>query len=78
MPSYNPNDFVQGVSQELYGSLLNDEKQPLINKTISGRYSPGSTFKMIVALAALEAGIIKRDTKIGCYGKIISYTEETD
>ena len=70
MPSYNPNDFVQGVSQELYGSLLNDEKQPLINKTISGRYSPGSTFKMIVALAALEAGIIKRDTKVGCYGKI--------
>lgn len=70
MPSYDANDFVQGVSQELYNQLLYDEKQPLINKTIAGRYSPGSTFKMIVALAALEAGVITRETKVGCSGKM--------
>lgn len=70
MPSYDSNDFVQGVSQELYDELLHNEKQPLINKAIAGRYSPGSTFKMIVALAALESGTITKDTKVGCYGKI--------
>jgi len=70
MPSYDSNDFVQGVSQELYDALLYNEKQPLINKAIAGRYSPGSTFKMIVALAALESGAITRDTKVSCYGKM--------
>lgn len=70
MPSYDSNDFVQGVSQELYDALLHNEKQPLINKAIAGRYSPGSTFKMIVALAALESGAITRDTKVSCYGKM--------
>ncbi len=70
MPSYDSNDFVQGVSQDLYSKLLYDEKQPLINKAIAGRYSPGSTFKMIVALAALEAGVITKDTTVSCYGKM--------
>jgi len=70
MPSYDSNDFVQGVSQDLYNVLLYDEKQPLINKAIAGRYSPGSTFKMMVALAALEAGVINKETKVGCTGKI--------
>ncbi len=70
MPSYDSNDFVQGVSQELYDTLLYNEKQPLINKAIAGRYSPGSTFKMIVALAALESGTITKDTKVSCYGKM--------
>ncbi|MBR1649180.1 MAG: penicillin-binding protein 2 [Alphaproteobacteria bacterium] len=70
MPSYDSNDFVKGVSQDTYQALLYDEKQPLINKAIAGRYSPGSTFKMVVALAALEAGAINRDTRIGCYGKM--------
>lgn len=70
MPSYDSNDFVQGVGQDLYNVLLYDEKQPLINKAIAGRYSPGSTFKMMVALAALDAGVITKDTKVGCNGKI--------
>ena len=70
MPSYDSNDFVQGVSQDLYNVLLYDEKQPLINKAIAGRYSPGSTFKMMVALAALDAGVITKDTRVGCSGKI--------
>lgn len=70
MPPYDSNDFVQGVSQDLYNVLLYDEKQPLINKAIAGRYSPGSTFKMMVALAALDAGVINKDTRVGCNGKI--------
>ncbi len=70
MPSYDSNDFVQGVSQDVYNALLYDEKQPLINKAIAGRYSPGSTFKMMVALAALEAGVITKDTRVGCSGKL--------
>lgn len=70
MPSYDSNDFVLGVNQDTYNRLLFDEKQPLINKAIAGRYSPGSTFKMIVALAALEAGVITPETRFGCAGKM--------
>ncbi len=70
MPSYDANDFVFGVNQNTYNQLLYDEKQPLINKPIAGRYSPGSTFKMIVALAALEAGVITPETRFNCAGKM--------
>ncbi|MBP5399186.1 MAG: penicillin-binding protein 2 [Alphaproteobacteria bacterium] len=70
MPSYDSNDFVLGVNQATYNQLLFDEKQPLINKPIAGLYSPGSTFKMMVALAALEAGVITPETRFGCSGKM--------
>ena len=56
-PSYDPNPFVLGISQTEYSALLNNDHRPLHNKWASGMYPPGSTFKMIVALAALEAGI---------------------
>ncbi len=69
-PSFDSNDYVKGLSQAEFAALLNNEKKPLMNKAISGQYSPGSTFKMIVALAALEEGIITPETKIGCSGKI--------
>ena len=63
-PSFDPNDFNGGISQRKWDSLRGDIRKPLINKTVSGQYSPGSTFKMIVALAALEEGIITvEDTK---------------
>lgn len=70
-PSYDSNDFVQGVSHQIYNDLLANEKSPLMNKAVSGQYSPGSTFKMIVALAALEAGVITKDTKVACHGKMM-------
>ncbi|MCK5425989.1 MAG: penicillin-binding protein 2, partial [Emcibacter sp.] len=68
-PAFDPNDFNLGISQKKYDVLLNDTRKPLVNKTVQGEYPPGSTFKMIVALAALEAGIIKSDEKIFCNSK---------
>ncbi len=69
-PSYNSNDFVNGVSSKIYDELLSNERSPLLNKAIAGQYAPGSTFKMIVTLAALEEGIITRDTKVYCSGQL--------
>lgn len=68
-PAFDPNDFNLGISQKKYDALLNDARKPLTNKTVQGQYPPGSTFKMIVALAALEAGVIDKDEKIFCNGK---------
>ena len=67
-PSYNPNNFVLGISKSDWNTLLNDERKPLLNKATSGAYPPGSTFKMIVAAAALELGIIGLNDKIFCSG----------
>jgi len=64
-PSFDPNDFNNGISQKKWDALRGDIRKPLINKAVSGQYSPGSTFKMIVALAALENGIVTlEDTHI--------------
>lgn len=69
-PAFDANLFVDGISFKNWNSLLYDEKTPLTNKTISGQYSPGSTFKIVVALAALEAGIIDYNTTSFCSGKM--------
>ena len=55
-PSFDPNNFVEGVSKEYWQQLTSDPKKPLNNKPISALYAPGSTFKLMVALAALENG----------------------
>lgn len=65
-PSFDPNDFNGGISQRKWDSLRGDIRKPLTNKAVSGQYSPGSTFKMIVALAGLEAGIITAEDKTFC------------
>ena len=67
-PSYNPNNFVLGISKSNWNNLLNDERKPLLNKATSGAYPPGSTFKMIVAATALELGLIGLNDKIFCPG----------
>lgn len=67
-PGYDPGAFSAGLSTTAWRQLLNDPRGPLNNKAISGAYAPGSTFKPIVALAGLEAGIITADTRIGCPG----------
>ena len=67
-PSYNPNNFVLGISHSDWNDLLNDERKPLLNKATSGAYPPGSTFKMVVAAAALELGLIGLNDKIFCAG----------
>ncbi|MDY4840827.1 MAG: penicillin-binding protein 2 [Alphaproteobacteria bacterium] len=69
-PSYDPNLMVTGISNEDWKALVNNERHPLTNKVIAGRYSPGSTFKMIVALAGLESGAIKPETRFFCSGKM--------
>ena len=70
-PSYDPNLFSQGLNNEQWNALVNNEKKPLSNKAISGQYSPGSTFKIITALAALESGTIKPDTRFFCAAKML-------
>lgn len=67
-PSFDPNLFTNGISYKHWNELLNNERTPLINKAVSGQYSPGSTFKVVVALAALEAGVINLNTHFNCTG----------
>lgn len=69
-PSFDPNAFVTGISQADYDALSKNPKKPLFNKFIGGAYPPGSTFKMVVALAALEAGVIDDREKVYCSGKM--------
>jgi penicillin-binding protein 2 len=61
-PGYDPNIFNTGLTQKTWNSLVHNPLSPLINKAISGQYAPGSTFKMMVALAGLEAGISPQTT----------------
>lgn len=69
-PGFDPNAFNTGLTDRQWKNLVNNEKTPLINKTIGGHYAPGSTFKMVVALAALEKGVIGPDSEIFCSGEI--------
>lgn len=70
-PSFNPNLFTYGLSVDEWKDLTTNPKNPLLNKVLGGLYSPGSTFKMVVALAALEAGVVRPDTKINCSGHVV-------
>lgn len=67
-PSFDPNLFTKGIAKKDWEALLNNERKPLTNKAVSGQYSPGSTFKIVVALAGLEAGVIKPNTTVQCKG----------
>lgn len=68
-PAYDPNAFNSGLSVAQWKALISNEKAPLSNKAISGLYAPGSTFKPVTALAALQDGDITTDTKVTCYGR---------
>lgn len=67
-PGFDPNEFNKGISQTNYNILLNDPKLPLINKAIQGQYPPGSTFKMMVAISAVENGVISPEATVHCSG----------
>jgi penicillin-binding protein 2 len=67
-PSFDPNAFNQGLSHKLWRSLVDNERAPLTNKAVAGQYPPGSTFKLIVALAALEAGAVDPNSTVYCPG----------
>ncbi|MGR3781152.1 MAG: penicillin-binding protein 2, partial [Albimonas sp.] len=68
-PGFEPNQFVFGISSKNWSALLNDPYRPLSNKTVAGVYPPGSTYKMIVALAALEKGVIDGAESVFCNGR---------
>ncbi len=68
-PSFDPNSFVFGISQDDWQIIRNDPMKPLVNKTLQGNYSPGSTIKPLVALSALENGIIDTNFTVKCTGK---------
>ena len=72
-PSFDPNLFVFGISQDEWQMIRNDPMKPLVNKTLQGNYSPGSTIKPIVALSALENGIINPNFTVRCTGKSEMY-----
>ena len=69
-PGFDPNAFNKGLSENEWQALLSNPRAPLTNKVISGRFSPGSTFKMVVALAALEKGVITPESSLFCSGSI--------
>ncbi len=67
-PTYDPNEFTRGISNENWQALLKDPRKPLLNKCVTGQYPPGSTIKPVVALAALEQGIVRPETEYYCNG----------
>ena len=68
-PSYDPNPFNNGISTDAWNALMQNPRKPLVSKAIAGQYPPGSTFKMMVALAALEAGVLTQHHQTFCTGK---------
>ena len=69
-PGFDPQGFNIGLTQQAWADLTTDPRNPLLNKAIAGQYPPGSTFKMIVAMAALDAGMISQDQKVFCEGHV--------
>ncbi|TNF55925.1 penicillin-binding protein 2 [bacterium] len=69
-PSFNPNLFSRGINYDDWERLVNDPRKPFLNRTIQSQYPPGSTFKPITALVALEEEIINENTKFYCRGSI--------
>ena len=72
-PAYDPNDFTGGVEASLWGRLTSDPDTPLMNRVIQGQYAPGSLFKVVTALAALEEGVITPSTTFYCPGYLSVY-----
>jgi penicillin-binding protein 2 len=73
VPAYDPNAFAAGIDRATWASLNTNEDRPLQNRAIQGRYPAGSTFKMAVAVAALEEGVVTPDFTISCPGHGIFY-----
>ncbi|WP_225769674.1 penicillin-binding protein 2 [Inquilinus sp. Marseille-Q2685] len=69
-PGFDPNTLIDGITSAEWAGLSNNTDRPLLNKAISGEYAPGSTFKMVVLLAGLQAGVITPDHAASCRGFI--------
>jgi penicillin-binding protein 2 len=72
-PAYDPNEFTTGIDAALWASLAGDPETPLMNRVIQGSYAPGSTFKVIAAVAGLEEGVIQPSTTFYCPGYLAVY-----
>ncbi|MBI5674535.1 MAG: penicillin-binding protein 2 [Nitrospirae bacterium] len=69
-PAFDPNLFAKGINYRDWQALLNDPQKPLLNRAIQSQYPPGSTFKIVSAIAALEEGVITDSTSFNCSGSI--------
>ncbi len=74
-PDYTPADFVGGISNENWAKYRDNQAKPLVNKAIQNSYSPGSTFKMVTAIAGLESGVINLNTRINDTGIYTRYRD---
>lgn len=70
LPSFDPNIFSRGISAKDWNSIMIDKKKPMLNRAVQSQYPPGSVFKLITAIAALEEGVIDPNTKINCTGAL--------
>jgi penicillin-binding protein 2 len=73
LPAYDPNEFAGGIDLASWQALMTDPLKPLQNRALQGRYSPGSTFKIAVAVAALEEGVVTPDYRVFCPGGATFY-----
>ncbi len=75
-PSFDPNAFLGHLSQEDVDQYVRNPTQPMLDRATQGLYAPGSTYKLLVALCALEKGIITPDTTFTCHGRKTYYGRE--
>jgi penicillin-binding protein 2 len=68
VPAFDPNDFAAGIKNKTWLALTTDKLRPLNNRVLQGRYSPGSTFKIVVATAAMEEGLVDSNFRVNCAG----------
>jgi penicillin-binding protein 2 len=73
LPAFDPNAFATGIDRAAWNALITDKLVPLQNRAIQGRYSPGSTFKIVVATAALEEGLVTPEHQVYCPGGATFY-----
>ena len=69
-PSFDPNLFTRGISREKWTAIAENRKNPMLNRALQSQYPPGSTFKIVTAIAGLEERVIKPDTTVECRGGI--------
>lgn len=69
-PSFDPNLFTRGIDSDTWTTITKDKSNPMLNRALQSQYPPGSTFKIVTAIAGLEEGVINPDTKVNCRGGI--------
>ena len=72
-PAYDPNAFAAGIDAAAWTALTGDPLEPLQNRALRGRYSPGSTFKVVMAVAGLEEGVVRPEDQVVCHGGGVFY-----